>query len=53
MISSGLLSSCGGGLLSRGESVSSLVGVCMAPQGRSSLLLALWVLTSIHAIAVL
>ena len=43
MNSSGLLSSCGGGLLSRGEVVSFPVGVCLSPWGRSSVLLALWV----------
>ena len=43
MVSSGLLSSCGGGLLSRGEAVSSLVGVCLSPLVKSSLLLVLWV----------
>ena len=43
MMSSVLLSSCGGGLLLRGEAVSSLVGVCVSPQGRSSLFLAQWV----------
>ena len=43
MMSSGLLSSCGGGLLSRGEAVSSAGGVCMSPPGRSSLLLAIWI----------
>ena len=41
MMSSGLLSSYGGGLLSRGEAVSSPVGVRMSLWGRSSLLLAL------------
>ena len=43
VMSSGLLSSCGGGLLSRVKAVSSLVGVCLSPWGRSSVLLVLWV----------
>ena len=57
MMSSGLLSSCGGGLLLRGEAVSSPVGVCMSPQVRSFLLFFFfWLyrfLTNISGIAVL
>ena len=33
---------CGGGLLLRGDAVSSLVGARVAPHGRHSLLLVLW-----------
>jgi hypothetical protein len=43
VISSGFLLSCDGGLLSKGEAVSSLGGVYVSPQGMSALLFALWV----------